>query len=251
MSMGVPEPQAKAYTEAIAAQMDIFARVLGEGAPQPTGMAPPRPQAQPAAFPSLNPESVAMAHGLGAEQGPHEPLIITDTRMPSPAERATAPPPAAPAYTVQARPGERLKVEELSQILQDRTPPRLIFDVPMQDGTVRRTSFVRNVISQHAYDSVQLTYYPPNALPSAREATEVCVVLHVDEAPFDLAQILARLKAQAIESVRPRGAPRELPVRPFSGPVTHASDESQVNEDFAPQAAQLSSTTQAIFKSLG
>ncbi len=112
-----------------------------------------------------------------------------------------------------------MKVEDLSLLVQERTPDRLAFDVPFDDGTTQRMIYWRNVISMHSFDSVKLVYFPPGQTQSAQESVQVEAVLHVDDVPFDLSAILKSLTSQAIQSLQPRGAPRELPVRPFSGPV--------------------------------
>ena len=112
-----------------------------------------------------------------------------------------------------------MKVEDLNLLLQERTPNTLTVEVPMEDGSVRRTMYMRNVISRHAFDSVELTYYPPNTPQNARESVEVKADIHIDDLPIDLSAVLNRLKEQARNSLQPKGPPRRVPVTPFSGGV--------------------------------
>ena len=229
-----PEQQA----EAIAAQMDIFAAVLGDAPPQ----APPVPGPPPPAFPRYNPEAIAPV------PEPEPSLIIPATRIPDHVEPVA--PMAASAPPVRSlRPAGRMKVEELSQLIQERTPNVLTFKVPMEDGTDRPVSFQRNVISMHNFDSVKLVYFPPGALPTAREATEVSAVLHIDDVPLDLPAILKKLEEQAIQSIRPSGAPRQVPVRPFSGAVQ--SGNLYPDGGSASPDSTSSGQGQAVFGSIG
>ena len=243
-----PEQQA----EAIAAQMDIFAAVLGD-APPP---APPAPGPPPPAFPRYNPEAIAPV------SAPEPSLIVPATTM-ADVDRAARDPlgehadpykydkMAAPAPPVRSlRPPGRMKVEDLNQLIQERTPTVLPIDVPMEDGNIRRVSFQRNVISMHNFDSVKLTYYPAWATSAAaRESVEVSTVLHIDEVPFDLPAILKKLTEEAVQSIRPQGAPRQVPVRPFSGPVQAGGAYADGGSASVDSAS--SGQIQAVFGSLG
>lgn len=230
-----PEQQA----EAIALHMDIVAQALGDApAPPVQAQVVPPPLAR-TSFPAPNPAAVAPAP---VQEPPAEPsLIVPATRIPDDAgalmkARDPEPPRAA-------RPQARMKVEDLSQLIQERTPSSITFDVQMEDGSTRRATFVRNVVSMHAHDSVQLIYYPPNTLPTAREATEVMEVLHVDDVPIDLVAVIQGMKKKAADSLRPRRIPQSMMPSPSSGPVQHSAD---TYKDPA-----LSAQTQNIFNSLG
>ena len=242
----VPYPEEAA--EAIAVRMDIIAEALGETQPPPAAP-PPRP-APAAPFPAPNPEAITPvlppadlpapteATGFLDLKYPAPPLVTLETSIPDKIVRSPAP--APPLRSV--RPGAgRMKVEDLSRLIQERTPSTLSFDVPMEDGSSLRMTFVRNVISMHNLDSVQLVYYPPNATISARESTEVMKVLHVDDVPFDLPAILKTLAEQAIQSIRPRNIPQSVTPPATSGPVRHPEDHYQ-----DPQVANI----QAVFNSL-
>ena len=233
-----PEEQA----EAIALLMDTVAAVLGD-APSP---APPSPGPSPPAFPRFNPEAIAPV------PEPEPSLIVPATRIP---DRVEPVDPnsrmAAPAPSVRSlRPPGRMKVEDLNQLIQERTPNVLPIDVPMEDGNIRRVSFQRNVISMHNFDSVKLTYYPAWATSAAaRESVEVSTVLHIDEVPFDLPAILKKLTEEAVQSIRPQGAPRQVPVRPFSGPVQAGGAYADGGSASVDSAS--SGQIQAVFGSLG
>lgn len=244
---GMPDPEGNA--EAIAAAMELFGKIMGEstlaaassGVTFQAGQAPP-PPFRPSAFPAPNPEAVApLAVGPG--------LIVPATRIPDRDEigRAPAPTPEPPPLR-SVRPQGRLKVEELNRIVQENTPLRLTFEVPMEDGGVQRVTFQRDVISMHNFDSVKLLYYPPSVTSQvARESVQVAYDLHIDDAPHDYPAILARLTAQAIESVRPRRIPQSAMPAPTSGPVKHAADTYRpmdASEDQTPR-------TLAVFNSLG
>lgn len=262
--MGVPEPQDKA--EAIACQMDIFAAVMGE-APAPAipamqtqqPLTPPRP-----AFPAPNPEALAPAHELAWEVYPEaatapppapkptEPsLIVTDLRMPEPGERRAVPKPQEKPKPNPVGHETTMEAAELSLHVQRGTPPTIACEVPMEDGSTRRLTFARDVLTQHGDRCVLLQLYPANASKSMREATEVQTTIHVEEWPLDLSAVMRNLVAQAIEAVRPKPAPGLLPVRPFGGPILHQADPSKTDATFAEQAAQLSNLTQATFKAMG
>lgn len=236
-----PDQQA----EAIARQMDMMAAIMGEtpmapvAAPQ-TGPAPPPLPAFPhyneAAVQPVAPEPEPEPDILSAPDPSSPPLVSLETRIPDsltsrPVLRAPDSPKPAP------RAGGRMKVEDLSTLIQQRTPGNIVFDVPMGDGTTRRATFVRNVISQHAGESVQLSYFPPNATLSAREATEVVRSIRIDELPFDISAMMKSITAEAIESVRPKGAPREVAVRPFSGAVQTSNTYQDETSGAAPGPA--------------
>ena len=229
-----PEEQA----EAIALLMDTVASVLGDApAPVHQPSAPPPP-----AFPRFNPEAIAPVQ---PEPVPEPSLIIPATRIPDHVEPVV--PAASPVRSL--RPSGRMKVEDLSQLIQERTPTYLTFPVPMGDGTFQNVTFTRNVISMHAFDSVKLTYYPAGARTSVMEAVEVTATLHIDDVPIDLPAIIKKLIAEAIESVRPKGAPREVPVRPFSGPVQTASSYPDGGSAAPDQGS--AGQVQAVFGSIG
>ena len=229
-----PEEQA----EAIALLMDTVASVLGD-APPPVAQAlgPPPP-----AFPRYNPEAIAPVREPEPSPEPEPSLIIPATRIPDHVEPVA--PMAASAPPVRSlRPVGRMKVEELSQLIQERTPTTLPLDVPMGDGTFRHTSFQRNVISMHNFDSVKLVYFPPNTVPSVRESAEVMVDLHIDDVPFDLPAILKKLTEQAITSIRPQRPVVSQAPAPTSGPVMNPGDTYR---DPASSAQ-----VQGLFNSLG
>lgn len=213
-----PEEQA----EAVAWLMETVTGLV-DGEPVPAARVA-APQPAPAAWPPINPEAVTAPPPEEPPQAQGPSLITLATRIPDRVEPAQAvPPPAAPLRSIQH---ERMKVEDLSRLIQERTPERLVFNVPLGDGSTSRVAFVRNVISMHAHDSVQLVYAPPNALPSAREACEVMAVLHVDEVPHDIPNILKKLAEQAIKAIAPRSSPIVSATPPVSvGPVTHGADQ--------------------------
>ena len=226
-----PEEQA----EAIALLMDTVASVLGDApAPVHQPSAPPPP-----AFPRFNPEAIAPVQ---PEPVAEPSLIIPATRIPDHVEPVV---PAAPPVR-SLRPSGRMKVEDLSQLIQERTPNHLTFDVPMGDGTNQRVTFARNVISMHAFDSVQLIYFPPGVTMSARESAEVQAVISIDDLPVDLSAILKKLTEQASQSIRPRGPVMSVAPPATSGPVTHSSD----NYD-DPGLKALTDQTRAVFNSMG
>ena len=232
-----PEEQA----EAIASLMDTVASVLGDAPPPVQHVASPPPPA----FPRFNPEAIAPVPPAPETE---QPLIIQATRIPDYVEPVA--PMAASAPPVRSlRPSGRMKVEDLSHLIQERTPAYLTFPVPMGDGTYQNVTFQRNVISMHAFDSVKLTYYPAGARASVMEAVEVTAVLHIDDVPLDLPAIIKKLTAEAIESVRPKEAPREVPVRPFSGPVQPASAYPDGGSAALDQAS--TGQVQAAFGSIG
>ena len=175
-------------------------------------------------------------------------LIVTDTRMPEPDERrAVVAPDQQPVRSL--RPTVRLKVEDLSQLIQERTPNTLIFEVPMDDGSApRRMVYARNVISMHAFDCVKLIYFPPGQPQSAQEAVQVEATLHIADVPIDLSAIMKKLAEEAVQILKPRGAPRELPVRPFSGAV----QTKRVYADGGSAVAQSADVdqTQTVFKGI-
>jgi hypothetical protein len=238
LSVGrTPEEQA----EAIAYRMDIVAEALGDTPPLSQVLPPPIARA---AFPNINPEAitpVAPEFHL-AEPDPGGPALIQPaTSIPDPKtiERVSPAPaqslrslrPPTPVQSLPSlRPPARMKVEDLSALLQERTPSTLSFDVPMEDGTSRRVTYQRNVISMHALDSVQLVYSPPNTAPSAREASEVQIALHVDDVPFDLPAILKRLTAMAVDRLRPRAQIIPVPPQRPSGPVVPSSDVNKYSD---------------------
>lgn len=247
---GVSQPQAEALAEAIAQRIDLFATVLGNS---PTGaVPPPAPAPQRPAFPSFNPEAVAPVveepQSAYTLPPPEERRIQLASSIPDKVERTE---PVQAAVTVGAPKGAKLKVEELNQLIQDRTPEFVSFDVPMGNGTTRRCTWKRDVLSRHVEECVQVVLYPPNATISQREAVEVSVSLHIDDAPFDLSALMRKLVQEAIESARPRPAPGQLPVVTNPGPVTHAADAANTSADIAQQTQGLLNQTRAIFGGMG
>jgi hypothetical protein len=266
---GVGNPEAKA--EAIAAKMDELQTILGNAGPEPA--APSAPPAPRPAFPAANPEAVVPVPvpdmpvyeaepvdtafeplPAVAPEPAQAPLIVTDTRMPDPEERAAYAAARTPRNPEPLRslrqPPARLKVEELSALVQKNTPERLQLNVPNTDGTTIRAIFQRDVISMHAFDSVRVVLYPPNASPSVREVAEVQKILHVDDAPFDFPAILNELARQAADSIRPRRPIVSVPPPPASGPV----QPSKPYADGSPATVNDPTTlnqTQAVFGSLG
>lgn len=240
-------PQQQA--EAIAAQLDFINAVMS-GTPPPA--APVRPadilSAAPA-FPAANPQAMAPVEEYPPAAEPqHESLITTDLRMPT-SEQIADSPRARQADPVRSLrpPARTMRVEDVNLLIQERTPERFTADIPMEDGSTSRVTFERNVISQHAQECVQLIYYPSNArTQSAREATEVQATIHVDDFPrTNLTQVMAKIKADVIESVRPKGPPREVPVRPAGGPVKHEQDNYDDTQTDASKYAR------AVFNTLG
>jgi hypothetical protein len=258
---GYPDPDGTA--EAIAAQMDIFAAVLRGQAPPVQAQTPP----QRMAFPAPNPEAMApvppadaihqdpglfaQTHGVhtGEQFGVGgQPLIIPATTIPDKIEKVERP--AEPLRSLRKPEGPaKMKVEQLNQMIQDNTPTDIPLEIPMEDGSHRRMWFRRDVRSMHGSDSVQICLYPANSTPSVREIAEVEAVVHIEDLPLDLAPIMERLKAQAVDAVRPKGQPREVPVRPFSGPVQHPEDSFE--QPLNPGDIPLTKQTEAIFKSMG
>jgi hypothetical protein len=241
VSLGDPPPIAAKKAEALAAQMDMLVAILGA---TEAGSQPPIPQPSIAnvGFPSPNPAAVAPAV-LPPEPEPEHPnLIIPATTIPDRVEPVAS---APPLRSIRQSSG-RMKVEDLSQLIQERTPPKLTFDVPLEDGNVRRVTFMRNVISMHAFDSVQLIYFPPGVTMSARESAEVQAVISIDDLPVDLSAILKKLTEQASQSIRPRGPVMSVAPPATSGPVTHSSD----NYD-DPGLKALTDQTRAVFNSMG
>lgn len=252
--------------EAIAQAMELFGKIMGDN---PLGfsampMSPPAPAQTRPAFPAPAPDAIIsvpepvvstqtipMPAPEPGQQPPVQGLITTDLRMPAAEERAKAR--AADPEPVRSlrTPPVKLKVEDLNAMIQERTPKFITFDVPMDDGRTQRYRFERDTQSMHAMDCVKLIYYPPNTPPTAREATQVEMDISIDDLPVNLTEAVEKLRQDAVESIRPKGPPREVPVRPYSGPVKHRADESNVNADFAQQAEGLTNLTQAAFKSLG
>ena len=233
-----PEEQA----EAIAERMDVVAEALGEI--KPAEVLPP-PLAR-TGFPAYNPEAVLPVTPpepefrlKDADPGlPPVSLILPATSIPDPRtiKRVDAPP--APVRSMRA-PANRMKVEDLNALIQERTPTTLTFNVATEGGGVKQMTYSRNVISRHAYDSVQLVYGPPGATPSSREVSEVQITLHVDDVPFDIPEILKSLAAQAADRLRPR-APivAARPTAPISPVMPGGNDKPY-------------SDIQAVFNQLG
>ena len=210
-------PSAGDHAEAIAQMMDMVASIIGDAPPQTATQTSPAPPAAP--FPSPNPEAITPV----AEPEPPLITLAPESVDLSKVERASAPVAPPPVRSLRPAAATKMKVEDLSRLIQERTPPTLTFDVPMEDGKPQRVMYLRNVVSQHAYDSVQLIYYPPNTTTAAKETCEVIAVISVDDLPVDLSAILKKLTKEAIEAVRPKGAPREVPVRAFAGIVQSQS----------------------------
>ena len=221
------DPQAREKAEAIAREMDELAEVLGDGAEpevEPPAFAPPVPRT---AFPAANPAAIVPVEPSPPEYDPQsqDNLIIGASTIPDRVERvAPPPPPPVSVRSLRTPPSTRMKVEELNQLIQERTPPSLGFDVPMGDGRVNHVTFQRDVRSRHAEDCVQLVYFPPSASLSAREASTVQASIHVDDLPVDLSAILKDLKAQAINAIRPKGQILSAPPMAPQGPVLHPAD---------------------------
>lgn len=234
-----PEAQA----EAVAILMDDMAELMGES-PGPS-QNPPKayePAPAPPSFPSPNPQAIVSHPEPAMPPEPQSRLIIPASYIPDKIEPANSSEPGQPLRSLRA-PAQKMKVEDLSRLIQERTPDPLWFDVPMEDGSTRRCSFKRNVISQHAFDSVQLCYFPPNTLPTAREATEVQASISIDDLPIDLSAVVEKLKQEAIASLRPRRTPVSVAPPPTAGPVRHSGDTYQ--------DPVMQQQTQAIFNGMG
>jgi hypothetical protein len=234
-----PEEQA----EAIAQLMDAVAQVLGDKSVTPSGQQSPDSTASnepspaiipPAnSFPAPNPNSLANAvtAGVDTDVNPYPSLIVTDTRMPSEQERA-----AAKSQMEIPRPKEKIRVEDLSLLLQERTPAYLEIEVPFQDGTVKRFRYERNVLSMHAFDSVKLIYSPPGALPSERELMEVETTIHISDLPLNLQEILSKLKQQASFLLKPKPTPRTVEASPITSPIQPGQNYSDGSVSFASES---------------
>jgi hypothetical protein len=244
-----PEVQA----ESLAQAMDLVRVAMGEA---PAAAPPPQVPLPRPAFPAPNPEALAPAgFEVPASESPYEPepepepeevappedppLIVPATRIPDRVERV-APQPANPPARA---PKQRLKVEQLSALIQKQTPERVPVEVTMEDGTTRRAVFTRDVISMHAFDSVQVVLYPAGALPSVREAAEVQAVVHLDDLPVDFQALMRNLIEQAAQAIRPRRPIQSVMPPATPGPVKNPKD---TYED-----PILSVATQNIFNSLG
>ncbi len=218
------DPEADAKAEAIAQQMDLLADVLGE-APIPSAPPAAAPPSPPAAFPFVNPlaaepipEPEPEPESAPAFEGP--PLIIPATTIPDRVERANQP--AAPVRSLrerQPRPG-RLKVEDLNLMIQERTPKRLTIEVPGEDGAPsRRVVYEQNVLSLSQANAVKLIYGPSNQTNATYEIMSAEEVMNVDDSPFDLTAIMARIKSKALAALmRPDQIVSRPPRRP-QGPV--------------------------------
>ncbi|MGE5726938.1 MAG: hypothetical protein ACM34G_17290 [Acidobacteriota bacterium] len=250
---------AEEHAEAIAALMDTVGRITGEpaamqprgapGAPFP-GMRQPGTPPQP--FPEPNPEAIVaeVRQAPLPEPLPEPRLIIPATTIPDKVERVVAPKPE-PVRSLRPPAEGGMKVEDLNQLIQDRTPQHLMLDVPMGDGSTRRVIFERNVISRHAFDAVQLVYSPPGTLPATREAVEVQANIALADLPVDLGAILHKLREEAIVGIRPRRIPRSVEPEVNLGPVQNTG---RVYEDGSSPTVQDATTlqqTQAVFGGLG
>ncbi len=152
-----PEVQA----EAVASLMDTINDLLGDGSEEaapapPAPPAPPRPVAGLPSFPGVNPEAmqpVADTPTTATQTDP--PLIIPATSIPDKIERV------APAHRQEplrsVRQAGRMKVEELSALIQERTPEFLKFNVPDEDGQgVRQVTYRRNMKRAGVQDVVAM-----------------------------------------------------------------------------------------------
>lgn len=219
-----PEIQA----EAVAQMMDLLYDVTGEGASQGfTQSAAASQRTAAPAFPPIAPAALAPAPPPAYDPGAMDNLIVPATSIPSQVERAAPPRSAEPRDMLTSDNPAGMKVEHLSALVQERTPPTMEIEVQLDDRPTskRRLTFDRNVISMHAYGAVKLSYFPRNADSiSAREVSEVSVDINIEDLPYDLHGALKKLKAQAEDYLRPRSI-REAPVPPVpSSPVQTARE---------------------------
>lgn len=267
------DAQAAQKAEAIAAQLDMFAEVMGDAPAQRAAVVSAMPTAP--AFPAHNPQSVIVeapprqeywqdidgSRGDTQAYTPNAPgnLIIPAATIPDSAmlpdpgrigKVAQQPPRSLRQASNTSAPGRRLSVTELNLLVQERTPQRLDFEVPMDDGSTRRMMFERNVLSRHGFDSVTLLYFPPGTPTAGQEATEVQQVIHVDDLPLNLTGIINSLKAQAIQACRPKGQVVSQTPRINLGAVKHPSDsyeDPNTNDMLQKQGAIVG----AVFGTIG
>jgi hypothetical protein len=243
------DQQATEKAEALATQMDVFAAVLGDS-PMPTA----RPlESTKVAFPGVNPDAVmpapplpqAPTPTLQGDQTQDQPLVTLATTIPANIERVdqravrSAAPSSPPVRSLRGQ--GKMKVEELSRLIQEQSPTEIQFPVQTETGVCNIT-YVRNVISMHAYDSVKLVYSPANATASAREAVEVEKDIHIEDIPIDMPAIVKKLIEDAAIMLRPRRPVVAAEPAHTSGPVKHADDTYQ-----DPGLANI----QQVFNSIG
>jgi hypothetical protein len=255
-------PNADAFAEAIAARMEEGERLLAILGDSPSAAPAPPPLRAPA-FPAANPAAVAPAPEEGipspsqtwpaASPDPQPSLIVPSTTMPDASERvdpqalcrASAPPPIR-----SLRPAQKMTVQDLNLLIQERTPNKITFDVPMEDGPPQRVTFQRNVVSMNNFDSVKLIYFPPNASKSIQEFSAVSEDLHIDDVPHDLPAIIKRLTEKAVTSLKPRGPVVAAEPKRAAGAVQSNStydDGASPKLDDATTAGQV----QAVFTGIG
>lgn len=223
-------PKAGDLAEAIARQMDLFSVVMGEEAPH-AGKAEPMAEA---AFPSPNPSAISTVEPEESDPEPtvddaEPPIIVPATSLRDvdkyaarTADTATMTPDPVEPRPKRGRP--RIKVEELSALIQERTPSRVPVDVDIGGGTMQRVMFVRDVRSRHAHDSVQVVLYPEDSTPTEREVAEVQAVVHVEDMPVNFGALIKSLAQQAAQALRPRGPIVAQAPDPSPGPVTSPND---------------------------
>lgn len=182
-------------------------------------------EAGPVDFPLLNVGSVAPAADEKlAEPPPGQKIVIpagegTDPgalmMAPDGADRKILRPPEAQTVRIRqlgkqpARP--RLKVEDLSRIIQERTPAELDIVVTHPEKGNIPIRLQRNVISAHAINAVRLTYKHP----AADDSMEVAATFFTTDEKIELTAEMERIRqtAVALYSPRPKQITSVNPVR--------------------------------------
>lgn len=225
--------QAAEKAEAIAAQLDIFATVMGDGA----ASAAPAPFTQ---FPPVSPGAVepsAVIPPVDRQEpdeapyyNPHDPanlVVPADSATGQKLSAASDPP--APVRSVRQAPGKKapggkISVTELNQLIQDNTPRRISIDVPMEGGGTRRAILDRDVVSRHVEESVQLIYFPPGTSQSQREYCQIQSVISVEDTPVNLQAVMEKIKQDAVRALSPKGDIISVPPRVKLGAVQPTTD---------------------------
>lgn len=197
-----PSNTPEQLAELIALKMEELAELLGEASPAST---PPPAATTPlrGSWPAVNPQSaqeVVEAEPQTLQDIPvGEPLVRLASRIP---DRQEAPPAATPAPTPPKKPAQKLKVEQLNQLIQDSTPIELSVEILNPEGPPIQILLKREVQSQHAAECVKLLYQHPK-----HEDWFVQAVLSIEDESFDMNPILQKLKRDASQLMRVRTGP--------------------------------------------
>jgi hypothetical protein len=263
IGMGDRPDVAAAKAERIAASMDLVRDLLGDepGVPEPPRVHPPDAGRTPPAFPPPHPSSMTDA----AE----EPQIIDVPQRPAynpeatdnliiPASVVPEAMRAQPLRSIRQQAGRqtieadphKLKVEDLNLMIQNMAPMELHFEAQTEAGGPRRPmKFQREVQSMHAEETVRLFYFPyGQTLISCMQAgAYVCAAMRTDDVPINLGAILAKLKADATELLKPRD--RVVSIQPplTPGAQTHPRDQMANNPQTASAAIAASALVQNTF----